>query len=405
MPFVVYLAYRFLVDGKIQTLLIITGVAVGVSVQLFVTVLIDGLQKDLIGQTIGVQPHVVIEPLREEPRPLLEAPPGTTVVSRMVRSSQRIHSIDGWPRLVTAARRRSGVRAVAPKVSGPGLAVHGEANSSVVIQGVSAEGWNAIVPVAEHVVSGRFVLDSRDTVIGSKLAEDLGVHVGDRVRLETVGGRGELYSVRGIFTLGSKEADSRWALVSLRSGQTLFDLPGGATQIDLAIDDVFAAERLATELRAASGLRSESWMTTNAQLLSALRSQSSSTRMIEVFVLVAVAMGITSVLVVSVVQRRGQIGILRAIGTSRADVLTVFLLQGATMGLLGAIVGCALGAGFALGFQVAMAHTEGVVHSIDFTPEVFVRTIGIAVATGVLAASMPARHASRLDPAVAIRNV
>lgn len=404
MPLVVYLAYRFLIDGRAQSLLIVTGVAVGVSVQVFVTVLIDGLQKDLIAQTIGAQPHVVVEPLRDEPRPLREPEAGSAVLRHTVRSTQRIHSIDGWPRVVDSIRRRPGVTAVAPKVSGPGLAVHGDASSSVVIEGVSAEAWNAIVPIAEHLIEGRFVLDARDAVLGRELASDLGVRVGDRVRLETASGRGELYTVRGVFRLGSKEADSRWALVSLRSAQTLFDLSGGATQIDVSVRDVFAAEGIAEEIGAASGLSSESWMTSNAQLLAALRSQSSSTRMIEVFVLVAVAMGITSVLVVSVVQRRGQIGILRAIGASRASVLSIFLLQGAVMGLLGAIVGCALGAGFARGFQVAMAHSEGVVHSIDLTPEVFARTLAIAVGVGVLAAAMPARHASKLDPAVAIRN-
>lgn len=405
MPFVLYLAYRFLVDGKAQTLLIVAGVAVGVSVQVFVTALIDGLQKDLIAQTVGVQPHVVVEPLREEPRSVRPSESGTEVVSRVARTSQRVHSIDGWPRVVSAARRLPGVRAVSPKVSGPGLALHGEASSSVVIQGVQAETWDAIVPIARHVVAGRFVLDARDALLGSALAEDLGVNVGDRVRLETAGGRGELFAVRGIFDLGSKEANSRWALVSLRSGQMLFDLPGGATHIDVTVDNVFDADRIAESLRASTGLAADSWMTSNAQLLSALRSQSSSTTMIEAFVLLSVAMGITSVLVVSVVERRGQIGILRALGTRRRSVLGIFLVQGAVMGLIGALVGCVLGAFFCRVFQYAMANSEGVVHTIDFTPSLFLTTTAIAVCTGLLAAALPARHAARLDPAVAIRHV
>lgn len=405
MPFVLYLAYRFLVDGKAQTLLIVAGVAVGVSVQVFVTALIDGLQKDLIAQTVGVQPHVVVAPLREEPRSVRPSESGTEVVSRVARTSQRVHSIDGWPRVVSAARRLPGVRAVSPKVSGPGLALHGEASSSVVIQGVQAETWDAIVPIARHVVAGRFVLDARDALLGSALAEDLGVNVGDRVRLETAGGRGELFAVRGIFDLGSKEANSRWALVSLRSGQMLFDLPGGATHIDVTVDNVFDADRIAESLRASTGLAADSWMTSNAQLLSALRSQSSSTTMIEAFVLLSVAMGITSVLVVSVVERRGQIGILRALGTRRRSVLGIFLVQGAVMGLIGALVGCVLGAFFCRVFQYAMANSEGVVHTIDFTPSLFLTTTAIAVCTGLLAAALPARHAARLDPAVAIRHV
>ncbi len=402
MPFVLYLSWRFLVDGKAQTILIVAGVAVGVSVQVFVTALIDGLQKDLVAQTVGVQPHVVVEPIREQPRALRDEP---EILRRVARTSQRVRSIDGWPRVLEATARRRGVRAAVPKISGPGIAIHGEATSSVVVQAVPAEDWNRIVPIAEHLVSGRFVLDARDTVVGSQLADDLGVHVGDRMRLETAGERGELYTVRGIFDLGSKEANTRWALVSLRSGQMLFDLPGGATHLDVALDDVFAADRIADEIAAASGLPAESWMQSNAQLLAALRSQSSSTRMIETFVLLAVAMGITSVLVVSVVERRGQIGILRSVGTTRRSVMAIFLIQGAAMGLLGSVFGCVLGAGFARGFQVAMAHSEGVVHTIEYPPSLFLNTMAIAIATGLLAAAMPARHAAGLDPAVAIRNV
>ena len=127
--------------------------------------------------------------------------------------------------------------------------------------------------------------------------------------------------------------------------------------------------------------------------------------MIEAFVLLSVATGITSVLVVSVVERRGQIGILRALGTRRRSVLGIFLVQGAVMGLIGALVGCVLGAFFCRVFQYAMANSEGVVHTIDFTPSLFLTTTAIAVCTGLLAAALPARHAARLDPAVAIRHV
>lgn len=402
MPFVLYLAYRFLVDGRAQTMLIVAGVAVGVSVQVFVTALIDGLQKDLIAQTVDVQPHVVVEPPRERPRPQRD---DADVLRRIAPGSQRVRSIDGWPRMLASIRRRAGVRAAAPKIAGPGIAVHGDATSSVVVQAVPAEAWNRIVPIAEHLRAGRFVLDARDAVVGTELADDLGVRVGDRIRIETAGGVGELYTVRGVFELGSKEADSRWALVSLRSGQMLFALPGGATHLDIALDDVFEADRVARAISASTGSSAESWMTSNAQLLAALRSQSSSTRMIEAFVLLAVAMGITSVLVVSVVERRGQIGILRAVGATRRTVMSIFLLQGAAMGLLGSIFGCALGALFARGFQFAMSRTEGVVHTIETPPSLFLGTMAIAVGTGLLAAAMPARHAARLDPAVAIRHV
>jgi lipoprotein-releasing system permease protein len=146
-------------------------------------------------------------------------------------------------------------------------------------------------------------------------------------------------------------------------------------------------------------------MKTNAQLLVALRSQSSSSQMIQFFVILAVAMGIASVLVVSVVQKGKEIGILRAMGTSRSTVLRVFLLQGAMVGALGSVLGTALGAGLGAAFAGAMRNADGsAMFPITVSLALIARSAGVALATGVLAAVLPARSAARLDPAVAIRN-
>ena len=127
--------------------------------------------------------------------------------------------------------------------------------------------------------------------------------------------------------------------------------------------------------------------------------------MIQFFVILAVAMGIASVLVVSVVQKGKEIGILRAMGTSRRSVLAVFLIQGAMVGLIGSVFGTAFGAGLGALFA-------GLVRNADGTPTfpivvglpLVARSAAIALGTGVLSAALPARAASKLDPAVAIRN-
>lgn len=406
MPFVLYLAWRFLGEGRAQATLIVVGVAVGVGVQVFVTALIAGLQKDLVESTVGVQAHVVVEPREEEVREMLRSrvPGGTVVAANLDRPAQRIRSIEAWPRLVRSFEGVDGVRAVSPLAQGPGLAIHGSASTSVVVSGIVPDTYDAIVPIASHMARGQYRIGGRDVLVGSKLADDLGVSVGDLVRLETAGGRAQLFTVRGIFDLGSKEANAHWALVSLRAGQTLFGLPGGATHLYVAVDDVFDAERVAGVLRERSGLDIESWMTANAQLLAALKSQSGSSDMIRFFVLVAVAMGITSVLVVSVVQRSGQIGILRAIGASRSDVMWIFLLQGGFMGFVGSVIGCFVGAALALGFQAATLRFGGVYHTIELDLPLFASATGIAMVTGLLAAALPARSAAGLDPAVAIHH-
>jgi lipoprotein-releasing system permease protein len=119
--------------------------------------------------------------------------------------------------------------------------------------------------------------------------------------------------------------------------------------------------------------------------------------MIRIFVLLAVAMGIASVLSVTVVQRRGQIGILRAVGTSRGTVLAIFLCQGFIFGLAGALLGSSLGA--AAGELIE----SSALFDITVSPRLLLTALFVSITTGVLAAYLPARKAANLDPAAAIR--
>lgn len=149
------------------------------------------------------------------------------------------------------------------------------------------------------------------------------------------------------------------------------------------------------------GLKAESWMETNSQLMNALRSQNFSTRMISIFVALSVALGISSVLTVSVIQRTREIGILRAMGARRQQVLRVFLLQGALLGLAGSLLGGL--AGYAL---VAAFNTFGPrLFYIPVEPWLPLAAMGLATVTGILSAAVPARRASGLDPVEAIRHV
>jgi lipoprotein-releasing system permease protein len=165
--------------------------------------------------------------------------------------------------------------------------------------------------------------------------------------------------VRGLFDVGNKGANDVWVLVALRDAQTLLDLTGGVSSIELRASESFAAEAIAGRLRARTGLEVESWMAANAELLTALRSQASSSIVIQVFVVLAVAIGIASVLVVSVIQRSREIGILRAMGMSRGRITRIFLLQGALVGVGGSLLGSGLGAVLALVFSAAVTDASG----------------------------------------------
>ena len=206
---------------------------------------------------------------------------------------------------------------MAPTVAGSAFAHRGPLSSSIALRGVDLGSYGRIVSLKEKLLSGRYELVGSSALIGSELAGDLGLRVGDKVRLQTTSDRNDTVRIVGIFDLGNKDVNQRWVFVSLREAQSLLDLAGSVSTFEVRVREPFEAETSAKDIARRTGLIADPWTELNRQLLVALRSQSSSSVMIQFFVVLAVALGIASVLVVSVVQKSREIGILRATGTSR----------------------------------------------------------------------------------------
>ncbi|HEY4560912.1 MAG TPA: ABC transporter permease [Lysobacter sp.] len=393
------IAMRFLRQGRAQTLLILFGIAVGVSVIVFVTALISGLQNNLVQRTLGTQSHVRVEAPDEANR-IAPAPPGTLQLVLEDRRAQALRPIDNWPEVRDVLDALPGITAVSPVVSGPAFGRRGEAVQSVALVGVDLPRYLRVIPLDENMVEGRLEVGSGNAVVGRQLAEDLGLRTGGKLRLDAGDGREAIVNVAGIFELGVRELDARYVYLDLKQAQSLLALPGGVTVIDVTVEDLFAADRSAARIRGLTGLKAESWQETNAQLVNALTSQSMSTRMISFFVAMSVALGIASVLAVSVAQRTREIGILRAMGTRRRQMLRVFLIQGAVLGLAGSLVGGLAGWGL-----VASFNTFGPkLFTIPMPPALLAGATALATIAGVIAAAVPASRASRLDPVEAIRH-
>jgi lipoprotein-releasing system permease protein len=403
MRFEIQVALRFLREGRMQTALILAGISTGVGVIIFLSALIGGLQASIIERTLGTQAHVVLQSPEEEARPQLDREQ-EAVLAHIQRPAQRLHSIQGWPRLLTDLRQRPDIIAATPTVSGSAFALRGTANRSVALRGVDPESYVGILDLPSKLTAGTFDVTGTHAVIGVELAKELGLSVGDSVRLTAPQERSEVFTVSGLFDVGNKDLNLRWVFVSLRSGQTMMDLAGGVSSIELKVRDIFSAEKTARELGAVMGLRADSWMTLNSQILIGLRSQNSSSIMIQFFVIVAVVLGIASVLVVSVIQRGRQIGILRAFGTRRGQVLRIFLLQGGILGLAGSLGGILLGTFLALVFQrMAMNPDGSPIFPVALTVWLYARAVLVALLTGLVGSWLPARRAASLDPAEAIR--
>ena len=400
-------ALRFLREGRMQTLLIIVGVAAGVAVIAYVSALINGLQSNTLAKTLGAQAHISLRAPDDLVTPAALPVVGAAVLTETQPRAQRLRSVANWQALVPLLERLPDVAGVSPMVSGSGLALRGEASQAIALMGVDLDRYDRVVGLRSKVVSGSARLAPGEAIVGRELAADLGVRVGDRLTVQTSGAGGSVSDavrVTALVDLGVKDLNRRTVIVPLRAAQSLLALPGGATQLDLTLKDVWVAQTLASELQTRLPYKIESWQESNAQLVSALNAQSISTAIIRGVVLAVVVLGIASVLVVSVVQKGREIGILRAMGATRGQVLRVFLVQGAVVGVLGSVLGLLLAVALIWVFTHFVRGSDGMpLFSIALPPAMALQVALIASVCGVLAAVAPARRAAALDPAQAIR--
>ena len=411
------IAISFLREGRIQSLMITLGVAIGVAVIIFITALIQGLQTNLIESTLGSQAHIrLVAP--DEVNLIAPSADDTLQLIQEDKRPQRLRSINNWQQITDTLDQLPLLTAVSPNVSGPGFVRRGEALESVILVGTDLERYQNIIPLDEYLISGELRVGADNVLIGSELAKDLGVEVGSKLRLDTgqdsspsnnlsnnlgsnISNNSAVVNIAGIFELGVRELDARYVYLDLKQAQSLLNLPGGITVIDLTVEDIFEAEEIAAQVGRLTSLQAESWIETNAQLLSGLTAQSLSSNMIVVFVAISVAFGIASVLSVSVVQRTREIGILRAMGATRQQILRIFLIQGAIFGLLGSIFGS--GVSYILVWSFNTFGPD--IFTIPISINLILVTMSLATLTGVIAAAIPARRAAALDPVVAIRYV
>jgi lipoprotein-releasing system permease protein len=402
-PFEWIAAVRFLREGRMQTLFIVTGVSIGVAVIVFMAAMLAGLEANFITRVLTSQPQIQLIPPNQLARPQRHDA-GVFENAAIQFPTQRVLPIVEWQKVRDRMAAMPEVVDVSPTVSGSVLAVRGDANRAVSLSGVDPATYFNIVHMQQYIVSGAATLTGEDIILGTVLAQDLGAAVGDKLNLVAASGAALTLTITGLVDFGNKGVNTRGAYVALRTAQSLLGLQGGVTTIDMTIRDIYAAETLAKEIQASNYVEADSWIATNAQFFTAVQAQQTSNILIMGFVGLSVAFGIAAVLVVSVIQRSQDIGILRAMGATRGQIQRVFLLQGALLGLVGSVVGSALGAGALMYFHaVAREANGGELFPLLLERQTFVITAIVATLTGILAAMAPALRAAKLDPVEAIR--
>ncbi|MDR7232308.1 lipoprotein-releasing system permease protein [Caulobacter sp. BE264] len=394
-------ARRYLLSNPSQTLLLIAGVALGVTVFIFITALIAGLAVRLTDQVTGNSAHVSLQPATRVARVL--PGPDLPVESVALVSTFQRQQIRDWPMVIDLLRANPEVSAISPQISGSAFLVKSEAVAPVAVLGVEPQGIDAISRITPNIIEGDGDLGANGLLIGVRMAEELGLGAGQSVLLRTERGVERQLTVRGVFRTGLQSLDERVAFLSLQTARPLFDLPEGVTNIEVKLKDPQDARATARFLGEATGLRATPWQEKNVGLEDALKAQGQTGTMIQIFSLISIIIGIASALVLSAYRRRSEVGIMRAFGVPGGFILWVFLLQGLLIGLVGALIGCASGYGLCTWLE-SITRPDGT-SILPIAPRQggYAAALVLTTLGAVIASILPARSASKIDPLEAIQ--
>ena len=378
LPF--HIAWRFLSRSKLQSALIVLGIGVGIGTQVFVGSLIASLQASLIDTTVGTSPHVTLEP-----------------------------DVDGDGIQYTADLRARieddpAIVAIAPQHIVSVLAVVGDRTDPLVVRLAPATVRDAIYDVASSIVAGRGQPGAGEIVVGVDYADEAGVEVGSELSLVADSGERATVVVAGIFDLGVAAVNRGTAFGGPDLAPGVLEADGDRFDvIELQVADVFESDAVASALDRRPAVRAFDWQEQNRDLLAGLQSQSVSSIMIQVFVVVAVGLGIASTLAIAAVQKTRQIGILKALGLSDGRCGLVFIWQAVLLGVAGTAVGLALGWALVAGFEWAAAGSESL-FPVSVDPAFAALSGAIGVGIALLSALIPYRSTARLNPIEIIQN-
>ena len=410
-------AWRGLVRSKRLTALTLVVLSVSVILVIFLTALIDGLERDLVEETTGAIAHVLIEPREREPLALWNreqpaAPDdGPLYLGERTTLTSQKGAIDNWPRWTRLVDQFSPeIQGVSPAAEGQGFVIRGEKREAVRLYGIEPRRYDRLVPIQKNLVEGRFYeLGPGEIAIGYKLAETMGVDTGDRLQVTTSARTGRSMRIVGLFDTGFGGVDNAAVFMRLGDGQSLFGLGSSVNAIGVEVQNVFQADRVAEQLQRQVPYAVTSWIADNERLLRALEGQGRSSDLIIFFTAVAAAFAIASILIVLVTNKLPEIGILKAMGATRRQIRTVFALQGALLSLVGGILGASVGAltvkllSKIEGPPTASGRTEPL-FPFELSPELVAGTVVGAVLIGFVASLVPALRASDVDPIEVIQN-
>ena len=384
----------------------IFGLSLGVAVLIVVLSVMNGFEEVLRTRILSLTAHATISGLD----------------GRMANWRPDLERLERFPGVVGAA----------PYIEEQGMLIHGERSSGVVLRGILPDAEQRVVDLRPHLLSGGMadlVPGKYRVLLGSALAQELGAKVGDRVVLLVALGdvtpvgvipRMRAFEVAGILSIGMYEYDRRIAIVAIQDAAKLLRMGDEVTGIRLKLADMYAAPRISRAAAVSIGgdVEIQDWTQEHANFFRSI----SITKRILFFILslmVAVAaFNIVSTMVMVVKDKRRDIAIMRTFGSAPRSILTIFVVQGSLIGVLGIGLGVLVGVLIAVNLQELVHGLESIVGFKFLDARVYfmsdlparvratdvMRICGFAFVLACLSTVYPAARAARLLPAESLRN-
>jgi lipoprotein-releasing system permease protein len=396
----------------------LTGIALGVATLIIVMAVMNGFRKELLGRIIGINGHASLY--------------GQT------------RFLDDYETLAQSVAKLPGVSAVTPVVEGQVMVSANGVAQGAMVNGMDMEGLKAKPMLMEKIVAGSLENygkgegEGEGIVLGARLAQKMGVGVGDVVTLISPEGRATVagmvprlkdYRIVALFNIGMFEYDSGLIFMPLKEAQTYFRYndrsplyPEGrnaVSHLEIRANDVKESDAMVAALREQFSARYRvlGWQDMHASFFNAIQVERNVMFLILTLIILVAAFNIISSLIMLVRDKGKDIAILRTMGASRGMILRVFFMCGASIGVVGTLLGVALGLGFALNIETIRQWLQGLTGKELFSAEIYflstlpaevdmrevLQVVLMALGLSFLATIFPARRAAKLDPAEALR--
>jgi len=378
------IAWRFLINSKIQTFVIVLGIAIGISVQIFVGLLSTGLETSLLDKVVGNSTHITIYPKNN-------------IIENYQAKEDKIKKLD------------SKIISVAPIVEYNASLNIRDMTQPIQIRGFVSKDFESLYNIKDKIYSGKAVENPNEVLIGKELSEKLGLKLKDNINIVTADNKKVVLKVVGFYDLDTIKVNKILVITDLKTAQKLAGFGDAATSMELSTNDPYNADIIAGKLEKGlndKNLKIENWKDQNKLLVSAIMGEKVCSLIIQVSVMIAAVLSIISIMSISVVQKYKQIGILKAMGIKDGSAAFIFLIQAFILGILGTSLGVGLTYLYVKGFNryIVSPVDEAPIVNIIINYSFIIKLCIIDIIASTCAAFFPAIKSYKLTPVEVIKN-